>query len=170
VSKIDVRLSLVVAILSTACLHAVAPYKTTAVPFPELAFVMGDWDATGSGVPGPSSGRMSFHADVQNAVVIRRNESRSASGVHKDLMVIYRERGALRADYYDAEGHVIRYEVTASSSPSTAVFLQRASPTGPGFRFTMRQEPDGTLAVEFEIAAPGTEQFKMFAKGIAHRA
>jgi hypothetical protein len=168
VSKSFTGLSLVAALLSAACLHAAAP-RQTAIPFPDLAFVMGDWDATGNGVPGASAGRMSFHADVQNAIVIRRNESRSASGVHEDLMVIYKELGALRADYYDAEGHIIRYEVTATSAPPTAVFLRRASTTDPGFRFTLRLQPDGTMAVEFEIAAPGTEQFKMFAKGIAHR-
>jgi hypothetical protein len=82
---------------------------------------------------------------------------------HDDLMVIYPAAGAgARADYYDNEGHVIRY-VVWSPAPGQAVFLSEAAAGEPRFRLTYRLEASGVLKGEFAIALPSApEAFEQY--------
>ena len=69
-------------------------------------------------------------------------------------MVIYVDEGqVLRADYYDSEGHVIRYEGQLGAAGEVA-FVAAATAAGPGFRLSYRQVEPGLLEGRFEIALP----------------
>ena len=70
-------------------------------------------------------------------------------------MVIYATEGAgVRADYYDSEGHVIRYSVT-SAAPGEATFLSDVVAGAPRFRLNYKLGADNLLKGEFAIAPPG---------------
>jgi hypothetical protein len=69
-------------------------------------------------------------------------------------MVIYAAGDTAKADYYDSEGHVIRY-VVAEAGNGRAVFLSAAAAGVPGYRLTYAATPDGSQDGRFEVAAPG---------------
>jgi hypothetical protein len=84
-----------------------------------LEFLVGEWRGEGSGGPGQGSGGFTFAWDLQKAVLVRKNHAEypaqqgRPAAVHDDLTVISVEGDRLRADYWDNEGHVIRYAVGA---------------------------------------------------------
>lgn len=135
-----------------------------------LAFLVGGWEADGGGAPGASTGRFSFESVADGHALLRRNESISSSGKHTDIMLIhYDGAGGFGATYADNEGHLIRYAVTPSAEPKGAVFLSDASSGGPRFRLTYRLNPDGTVAIAFDIAPPGATEFKNYVQGVGRR-
>jgi hypothetical protein len=128
-----------------------------------LAFLVGEWPATGEGRPGSASGTAVFARGLQDRVIVRTSfaESPATAGRpasrHDDLMVIYAAPdGGARADYYDNESHVIRYAVQ-SPGPGRAVFLSEAAAGQPRFRLTYALQASGLLEGEFAIAAPGQD-------------
>ncbi len=94
--------------------------------------------------------------------------SNSPASRHDDLMIVYVEQAKVRADYYDNEGHVIRYAVTSPSS-GEAVFVSDVSSGAPGYRLTYRLDAAGEMAGKFEIAPPGTGDFKTYLTWKMHR-
>jgi hypothetical protein len=121
-----------------------------------VAFLLGTWTATGSGQPGTGTGAATFSSDVQGHVIIRRSfaeypaaDGRPASR-HDDVMVIYAQDGALRADFYDSEGHVIRYAVTTPAN-GQAIFVSDPVHGQSRYRLTYRLE-GSILKGQFEIA------------------
>jgi hypothetical protein len=70
-------------------------------------------------------------------------------------MVLYAtEAGDIHADYYDSEGHVIRY-VCTSASTTELVLVSEPSSSAPRFRLSYKLVPDGVLNGTFEVAPPG---------------
>ena len=130
--------------------------------FGALAFLMGDWEAIDA--PPGERGSFSFTLGVQNHVMVRTNSAiydatpQHPASRHDDLMVIYREGDSIKADYFDNEGHVIRYTVHAMD-PHRVVFVSDPNPREPRFRLTYAGASDGTLTGSFETAAPGTDTF-----------
>lgn len=129
-----------------------------------LRFLLGAWQAEGSGAPGAASGEFTFAATVQGRVLVRASEARyPAAGErpasrHEDLMVVYAtEAGELRADYHDSEGHVIRYAGSVPA-PNAVTFVSEAATGAPRFRLGYQLRADGVLAGRFEIAPPGTPE------------
>src|SRR5437764_2054866 len=94
-------------------------------PLADLRFLLGDWRAVDT--PAGETGAFAFKLAVQDHVIIRTNEATYAATAdrpasrHDDLLVIYPEDGSLKADYFDNEGHVIRYAV-ATRAPDAVVF------------------------------------------------
>lgn len=130
----------------------------TGSAFAPLAFLLGTWDAVPDAAG--ATGNCTFEMSVQDRVMVRTNHAvtppatgRPAS-VHDDLMVIYAEGAALKADYYDNEAHQIRYVVSASG-PNRAVFLAEATATAPGYRLTYWLDAPGIVKGQFELAQPG---------------
>lgn len=128
-----------------------------------FGFLVGEWAASGSGQPGAGSGVAVFARSLQDQVILRHSfaEYPAAGGKpasrHDDLMVIYAAPGrGARADYYDNEGHVIRY-ILSSPGPGQAVFLSESNGEGPRFRLSYTLEADGLLKGEFAVAPPGAE-------------
>ncbi len=76
-----------------------------------LAFLLGQWESDGRSALGAGSGKASFACGLQDRVILRTSyalypASAAAAARHDDLMVICVDDGrAVRADYYDNEGH-----------------------------------------------------------------
>ena len=84
---------------------------------------------------------------------------------HDDWMVMYPEANELRADYFDNEGHVIHYTVTATADRNGAVFLS------PGYRLTYTRVTPEKIKIKFEVAPPGkADQFTTYLDASAVRA
>lgn len=126
-----------------------------------LEFLVGDWEGGGGGAPGQGQGGTSFVPGLQGRVLIRTNFAvTAATGTtpasrHDDLMIVYAdERGAVRADYYDNEGHVIRYIVTVPRA-GQAVFTSEGTAGAPQYRLTYAAGSPGVVSGAFAIAPPG---------------
>ena len=142
----------------------------TAAQPPELeslSFLIGEWRAAGTGEPGAGIGTATFARELQGRVIVRTSfaEYSAAAGKpstrHDDLMIMYALAGALRADYYDSEGHVIRYGVQVPTA-GEAVFVSDPSDNEPRFRLSYRLE-SSVLKGLFEIAPPGAaDAFKPY--------
>ena len=136
-------------------------------PLASLAPLLGKWEAEPDPKQPGVTGWTTFERGLGDHVVVRRNhasypprDGRPAS-VHDDLMVLFSEEGKLRADYWDSEGHVIRYEVQ-SPAANRLVFLSDARTGAPRFRLTYAWAQPGTLDLTFEIAPPGATDFRPY--------
>jgi len=138
---------------------AQAPTETGLVSaLQPLSFLIGDWDAD----PGQSgeTGAFSFKSAVQGHAIVRTNYANYPASAgkppsrHDDLMVIAVENKSLHADYFDSEGHIIRYHVQSPSS-GQVTFVSEARSNEPRYRLRYAVNPDGTLSGRFDIAAPG---------------
>jgi hypothetical protein len=131
-----------------------------------LGFLIGDWEAVGS--PPGESGAFIFSSAVQDQVIVRTSyakydtrDGRPASR-HDDLMVIFVEDHALKADYFDSEQHVIHYSVELRG-PKEAVFLSDEKANEPRYRLTYMLRSDGLLSGQFDVASPGSsDAFKSY--------
>ena len=132
-----------------------------------FAFLIGEWASSGSGQPGSGVGTAVFSLSLQDQVILRTSYAEypptggKPASRHDDLMVIYVSPAGVRADYYDSEGHVIRYNVR-SPAPDQAVFLSEPATGEPTFRLTYKLTSKDELDGEFEISAPRTEKFKSY--------
>jgi hypothetical protein len=141
---------------AAALLIAATASAQPADPLAPLQFLVGSWRALDT--PPGERGAFTFTFDVQQHVLVRTNEavydataSHPASR-HDDLMIVYAENGAMKADYFDNEGHVIRYR--AHAEPNRVVFVSDPDPQGPRYRLTYTLGTDRVLTGSFEIAMP----------------
>ncbi len=155
------RRTLVAAGLASLLLAAPAAWAKEPAALEPLAFLLGEWPSSGSGQPGATSGKAVFARGLQDRVIVRTRyaEYPGAPGQpasrHDDLMIIFAApEGGARADYYDNEGHVIRYAVQ-TPAPGRAVFLSETAAGQPRFRLTYALDSAGVLEGEFAIAPPG---------------
>ncbi|MDD5543653.1 MAG: hypothetical protein PHX83_10815 [Acidobacteriia bacterium] len=130
-------------------------------PLAPLNFLLGRWEGAGGGTPGQGGGFSEFTKDLQGRVIVRRNSadypatSNRPAYSHNDLMIIYCDASkTLRADYYDNEGHVIRYAIHTDTL-NGVVFVSDPLPKEPRYRLTYKPSPAGQLEGKFEIAPPG---------------
>ena len=153
-----------IALLTVPVLQAPAPE-----PFAGLAFLEGR--GVGEGSQAGASGEFSLEKSLGGKILLRKNLARIPGpdgkvAVHEDLMVIFREAGALKADYFDNEGHVIRY--TVETSKDQVRFL--SSGPGPRFRLSYLRTGEDRVEIRFEIAPPDKpEQFNVYQSGRARR-
>jgi hypothetical protein len=138
-------------------------------------FLIGDWVGSGSGKPGEGTGEFSLKFDLDQKILLRRNRNQlaptanqPAGAVHEDLMIIYQQpgSGAFRADYFDNEGHVIRYAI--SIAQHTAVFESDEPGNATRFKLTYELKSDGLLSITFAIAGPG-KPFQTYVSGTVRR-
>ncbi len=129
-------------------------------------FLLGEWVACDSAHAG--AGTATFTRGLQDRVIIRTSYAITPAGDgkpasrHDDLMILFTGPEGVKADYYDNEGHVIRY-VVHSPSAGEAVFLSESSASGPRFRLSYKLEATGKLSGEFAMAFPGApDEFKPY--------
>ncbi len=137
-------------------------------PFADWAPLLGSWDARTA----DSKGGFTLERALDGKVLIRKNHAEYPDKkiVHDDLMVIYAEGGATRADYYDSEGHVIRYAVTMAPAQKKVVFLSDAQAGAPRFRLTYDYGAKDAIALAFDIAPPGQpDAWKSYIQATVHR-
>jgi hypothetical protein len=158
---------LLMAVLAFAAPSWKIAYAAPPSQLAPLDFLIGDWDAVRAKAD-DASGKTTFSRALQDRVIERKNfadyptaNGRPASR-HDDLMLIYTTAAAVRADYFDSEGHVIHYAVT-SPAANQAVFLSDANPGEPRYRLSYKLGQDGQLEGRFEVAAPGqSDAFKPY--------
>jgi hypothetical protein len=158
-----VRLLLLVTVVGLLPVTIVSGAQEATSGWASLECLLGDWVGEGGGQPGQGAGEFSFHPDLQNRILVRKNyaaypPTKDRPGFrHDDLMVVYREsdNAPLRALYFDSEGHVIHYSVTASSDQKTIEFVSATLPSSPRYRLTYVRTGSDTLTLKFEIAPPG---------------
>jgi hypothetical protein len=154
--RIFVLAAALVAVSSSA--SGQQPAAPAVAPLSPVAFLLGTWDAVPDATG--ATGSCTFAMNLQDRVIVRTNHANTpaANGqpasAHDDLMVIYVEGAALKADYYDSEAHQIRYVVSASG-PNRAVFLAEATAGAPGYRLTYWLDAPGIVKGQFEVAQPG---------------
>jgi hypothetical protein len=126
-----------------------------------IRFLIGVWNASGGGTPGGASGTAEFSEGLAGRIIVRKSfaeyppSAGKAGYRHEDLMVVYvNSDSTVRAEYFDNEGHVIRYAVH-SPAPGSAVFLSAATAAEPRYRLSYSLSSDGTLNGTFEVAPPG---------------
>jgi hypothetical protein len=126
-------------------------------PLAPLQFLLGEWEGTGD--QAGATGGFTFARGVQDHVIVRTNYSNTPAGNgrpasrHDDLMVIYEEAGRIKADYFDNEGHVIRY--VAETRAGEIAFLSEIKSAEPRYRLTYTRGPASTLTGRFDVAPPG---------------
>ncbi len=162
--------------LCAPALRAAEPPAPPRVSWESLQFLMGDWAGGGGGAPGQGEGGFSFAPDLQGRILVRKNQAKYPATAdrpaftHDDLMVVYQEAPpAMRAVYFDNEGHVIHYTVEVSKDGNSAVFLSEPSTSGPRFRLTYAKTGADTVSIKFEIAMPGKPDFAPYIDATARR-
>ncbi len=159
------------ALLALALAVAPAPFG------PPWNALVGEWKGEGRGSPGDGGGVASFRFDLEGHVLVRRNVSDyPAAGPkpavhHEDLMVV--SPGAspseARAIYFDNESHVIEYTASWSADGKTLTLLSSASAPGPRFRLVYKVLGPDRISVDFDIAPPGSTEFKTYVSGVTVR-
>ena len=158
-----VRVLLLVTVAGLLPVSIGSSAQQTTTGWAPFEYLIGDWVGEGGGQPGQGTGEFSFRPDLQNRILVRKNHAaypptKDRPGfTHDDLMVVYRELDSAppRALYFDSEGHVIHYSVTASSDQKTIEFVSEALPSTPRYRLTYVMTGSDTLNIKFEIAPPG---------------
>jgi hypothetical protein len=126
-------------------------------PLAPLYFLLGSWEAIAD--QAGATGGFSFALSVQDRVIVRTNYSNTPASDgkpasrHDDLMMIYEDAGRVKAEYFDSEGHVIRY--VAETKDGEVVFLSEARPSEPRYRLTYTQTSATMLRGKFDVAPPG---------------
>jgi hypothetical protein len=141
-----------------------------AAPLRSLAFLEGTWEAKSqAGSAGAtSSGTYTFKRELGDHILARSSHSSACRGPetfdceHRDLLYVFEDApgAALKAIYFDNEGHVIHYDVSTPTSTS-AIFLSEASRPGPQFRLIYDLK-DGMMTGKFQMRMPGQTEWKSY--------
>ncbi len=114
------------------------------------------------------AGRYTFNRELDGHILARHATNdpgcqapTSFDCSHSDLLYVFQEGpgSALKADYFDNEGHVIHYEVS-TPTPTSVVFL---SAPGPGPQFRLSYELSGqTMTGKFQMHMPGQGDWRTY--------
>ena len=139
-----------------ACVLALSAQGPSRAELSALNFLLGDWDAIE--LPRGESGAFNFSLAVQDRIVVRTNYAKypardgKPATRHDDLMVIFVEGNAVKADYFDSEQHVIHY-VVQPSGPNDVVFVSQPRAGEPRYRLSYTLAANGRLKGTFESAS-----------------
>ena len=137
-------------------------------PWAGLRFLIGTWEAKtiGGGAQAQSTGSYSFQFELGGHVLARHSVGGACKGPehfnceHSDLLYVFPEGGALRAIYFDNEGHVIHYVVSIPRA-GALVLLSEPERPGPQFRLSYELSRD-VLTGKFQVRMPGQAEFASY--------
>ncbi len=128
-----------------------------------LSFLEGTWEAKtqGGAAKATAAGTYSFRKELGGHILARHSNADGCKGPadfncdHGDLLYIYQDTPGqpLKAIYFDNEGHVIHYSVSAPTTTS-AVFISDAATPGPRFRL-LYELKEGVMSGKFQMQMPG---------------
>ncbi len=141
--------------------HAQQPRPTN--EWKDFDFLVGEWTWVGGGQPGQGNGVSTFRPELGGTVLVRKTHldypatKERAAFSHDDLIYVYHDPqdNSVRAIFFDAEGHVIRYALTVASSGNSVEFVSDAAPGGTRCRMTYARVNEDSVTEKFEIAPPG---------------
>ncbi|MFZ1085398.1 MAG: hypothetical protein WAN35_10565 [Terracidiphilus sp.] len=146
---------------------AATPAPPPPDPWIGVRFLLGSWEAktTGGIAQAKASAGYAFRLELRDHILARHSRSGACNAPddfdcqHSDLLYLYPvpNGGALQAIYFDNEGHIIHYDVTAPS-PNSVVFLSDPAQPGPQYRLSY-ELVDGVLSGKFELKMPGQPDF-----------
>ena len=162
------------ALLAASVSTALGAQASTPAPaMAKLAFMVGDWRGAQVAVADAGSadqGRSTITVEVGGNVLVRRDHTDTftaagqATGSFDQLMMIFAEDGAVRADYTD--GKRVTHYVAGALVPGRSVdFTTEARPGVPTFRLQYLRVDPMTLRVTFQKASPGGMDFQTVAIG-----
>ena len=142
-------------------LQAQQPPSTSA--WKDFDFLLGEWTWAGGGQPGQGNGTSTFRPELDGTVLVRKTHldypatKERAAFAHDDLIYVYHDPqdNSVRAIFFDGEGHVIRYALTAVSGGNSVEFVSDAAPGGTRCRMTYARAGADSVTEKFEIAPPG---------------
>ncbi len=176
-NRLRTRKSLLAGLVVSVLLCATGAIAQTIPPeWKALDSLTGSWAGDGGGAPGQGSGAFSFHSDLQGRILMRTSfaeypatKDRPAFR-HDDLTIVYREGSDTKAIYFDNEGHVIHYAVSASPDGHKILFVSDLQPGAPRYRLTYEKTGENAVHLTFEIAPPGhPDEFRTYVQAAAHR-
>jgi hypothetical protein len=143
----------------------------------DLSFLIGSWSSDNgvvSDTGGTSRGTSVITSEVGGKALLRRdqttlfNRDGKQTGSFDQLMMIYADGRAVRADYTDGQ-HVIHY-TSAVVVPGKSVIFRSAPGSAPVFELSYEVEGGrDTLQIKFGMFAPGHNVFQPIATGTVHR-
>jgi hypothetical protein len=173
--RVFVLLGVVLFVAATARTVAAQPASPPPPDWKQWAPLIGEWEADTPTTNAPT-GSFVLAPELQGRVLVRRNHAeypktaeRPAS-THEDLMVVHRDGDVTRAEYWDNEGHVIRYVATVDKAKASFTFASEANPNQPRFRLTYALTGPKSLSLRFEVAAPDApDRFRPYIEATMHR-
>jgi hypothetical protein len=140
-------------------------------PFQPVSFLVGTWEARTVNDPSvTATGAYTFRAELNGHIVVRHSISDAGkckgpvdfNCEHSDMLYIYADAPGqpLRAIYFDNEGHVIHYAVTAPT-PTSAEFLSDSQQPGPQFRLIYELK-GAVMHGKFQMRMPGQSDWKSY--------
>jgi hypothetical protein len=139
-------------------------------PWKALGFLEGTWEAkTQGGAAGATAaGTYTFVMELGSHILARHSHNAGCKGPadfdceHSDLLYVYQDAAgqALKAIYFDNEGHVIHYDVS-TPTPTSAVFVSDPSQPGPQFRLIYELK-DAVMSGKFQTLMPGQTEWKSY--------
>ena len=140
-------------------------------PFQQISFLRGTWEAKTVNNPAVNaSGTYTFRAELNGHILARHSTSNSSACKgpadfdceHGDLLYIYADAPGqpLHAIYFDNEGHVIHYTVTAPTA-TTAEFLSDPAQPGPQFRLFYELN-NAVMSGKFQMRMPGQQDWRSY--------
>jgi len=139
-------------------------------PWKAIGFLEGTWEAKTDGAAGvTTSGVYTFRRELKNHVMARHSSNdpgckgpATFDCEHGDLLYVFQEMPgqALKAIYFDNEGHVIHYAVSTPNN-GTAVFLSDATQPGPRFRLIYERK-GSVMSGKFQMQMPGQQDWKSY--------
>jgi len=150
------------ALLGVLMAPALAQERMVSTDWGPFKFLIGDWVGQGTGQPGEASGGFSFSFELQGRILVRRNYAEYPAAKdhpafrHDDLMVLYADSPgpAIRAVYFDNEGHTIYYHVALNDDQKTLTFQSDPVAGQPRFQFVYHKVDEQRMTFEFNIAPP----------------
>jgi hypothetical protein len=139
-------------------------------PWVDFRFLVGAWEAktTGGVAQVQVIANYSFRLELHDHILARHTTKGHCNSVddfdcrHSDLLYIYpadNGQGFL-AIYFDNEGHVIHYTVSAPK-PGTVLLISDAAQPGPQYRLTY-ELLEGAMTGKFEVKMPGQGDFSSY--------